>query len=287
MKLFLAGADMNYHIEPIYLSRHASMLSSYWKHKDKFIPSWLEWYNKTKNADWIMDSGLFTMMFGAGSGKEYKEEDIIEYTYKYINDLKKIKYNHYIVEMDVHKIFGLESLKRFRHIFKQKYDIDKTIYVWHVEEGEQGFVNLCKTYPYIAISIPELRIVLKGKNSLEKMVKKLVLLANKINPNIKIHLLGCTQQALMEQKGYYSCDSTSWMSSVKYGTAHYFHVNKIKQYSIHTKGWKDLRKNSNLKFTVKHNDYCKNLTLCAKAYNKLNRYINNKYYNYEQLKSIL
>lgn len=278
---------MNYHIEPVYLSGHASMLSSYWKHKDKFIPSWLEWYNKTKNADWIMDSGLFTMMFGAGSDKTYKEEDIVEYTNKYISDLKKIKYNGYIVEMDVHKIFGLESLKRFRYIFKQKYEIDKTIYVWHIEEGEKGFKKLCKTYPYIAISIPELRIVLKGKNNLEKMVKKLVMLANKINPNIKIHLLGCTQQSLMEQKGYYSCDSTSWMSSVKYGTGHYFHINKIKQYSIHTKGWKDLRKNTKLNFTVKHNDYCKNLTLCAIAFNKLNRYINNKYYNYEHIKTIL
>jgi len=287
MKLFLAGADMDYHIEPVYLSGHASMLSSYWKHKDKFIPSWLKWYNKTKNADWIMDSGLFTMMFGAGSDKTYKEEDIVEYTNKYISDLKKIKYNGYIVEMDVHKIFGLESLKRFRYIFKQKYDIEKTIYVWHIEEGEEGFIKLCKTYPYIAISIPELRIVLKGKNNLEKMVKKLVMLANKINPNIKIHLLGCTQQSLMEQKGYYSCDSTSWMSSVKYGTGHIFVGNRIKQFNVHTKGWQDYYNKYNHIFPDREKQYHRNLVLCAIAFNKLNRYINNKYYNFEPIKTIL
>tara|TARA_R100000734_G_scaffold17280_1_gene13540 strand:+ start:153 stop:1016 length:864 start_codon:yes stop_codon:yes gene_type:complete len=287
MKLFLAGADMDYHIEPVYLSGHGSMLSSYWKHKDSFIDSWLLWYNKTKHANWIMDSGLFTMMFGAGSDKTYTKKDLLEYTHKYINDMNKINYKGYIVEMDVHKVLGLEELKKFRKIFETKYDIKKTIYVWHIEEKEKGFKKLCKKYPYIAISIPELRIVLNGKKQLEKAVKELVILANKINPNIKIHLLGCTQQNLMEHKGYYSCDSTSWMSSVKYGTGHFFYMNKIKQYSIHTKGWKDLRKNTKLNFTVKHNDYCKNLTLCAKAFRELNRYINNKYYNNEPLNTLL
>lgn len=292
MKLFLAGADDSGMIETIRNSNHPNFLSSYFCHRKKFNPKWVDWYNKTKKGDWIMDSGLFTMMFGAGSGKDYKEEDLIEYTHKYINDLKTIKYSHYVVEMDVHKIFGLESLKRFRHIFKQKYDIEKTIYVWHIEEGEQGFINLCKTYPYIAISIPELRIVLKGKNNLEQMTKKLIRLANKINPNIKIHLLGCTQQNLMEQKGYYSCDSTSWFSSARYGTASFFNGSKLQQIHIRSKQWEnyiELKKDEfkKLREHIKDTDYYLNMFLGAKAYHYLNAYINNKYYNYEQIKSIL
>lgn len=292
MKLFLAGADVQEHIEIISISDHPYFLTSYYSHRKKFLPKWIEEYNKLKKGSWIMDSGLFTMMFGAGSGKEYKEEDLVEYTYKYINDIKEINYNHYIVEMDVHKIFGLESLKRFRHIFKQKYDIEKTIYVWHIEEGEEGFIKLCKTYPYIAISIPELRIVLKGKNNLEKMVKKLILLANKINSNIKIHLLGCTQQNLMEQKGYYSCDSTSWMSGARYGTASFFNGLKLQQLHIRSELWLNYKETKRKEFEskikrIENRDYFFNMYCTAKAYHYLNVYINNKYYNNEQIKSIL
>jgi len=287
MKLFLAGADMDYHIEPIYKADHPSMLSSYWKHKDKFLPSWLEWYNKTRDADWIMDSGLFTMMFGAGSDKTYSEDDLLDYTYNYLKNMKSIKYEHYLVEMDVHKVLGLESLKRFRSIFKKHYDLNKTIYVWHIEEGEKGFEKLCKTYPYIAISVPELRIICSRKK-IKSFIKYLIIKANKINPNIKIHLLGCTQQNLMEQKGYYSCDSTSWMSSVKYGQGFYFDGNKITGLNIHTNAWKSyFNKYKHMKFAKGEKDYHRNLYLCALAYNKLNKHINNKYYNYEPIKKIL
>ena len=124
------------------------------------------------------------------------------------------------------------------------------------------------------------------------MVKKLILLANKINPNIKIHLLGCTQQNLMEQKGYYSCDSTSWMSGARYGTSSFFNGSKLQQLHIRSEVWlnyQETKRNdfeSNIKVT-KNRDYFFNMYCNAKAYHYLNQHINNKYYNYEQIKSIL
>ena len=36
--------------------------------------------------------------------------------------------------MDVHKILGLDALGRFRKYMESNWDIDKTIYVWHLEE---------------------------------------------------------------------------------------------------------------------------------------------------------
>lgn len=294
MKLFLAGANCKTWCESIYLSNHPNYLTTYFEHQEGFSDKWLYWYKKTskKGASWIMDSGLFTMMFGVGKDKTYTEQDLLDYTFKYLNDVKKINYNHYIVEMDVHKVLGLDSLKRFRKIFESRYDIEKTIYVFHIEEGEKGFKELCKKYPYIAISIPELRIVLKGKNKLEKAVRELILIANKINPNIKIHLLGCTQQNLMEQKGYYSCDSTSWLSAGRYGNGYIFNGQKLQQLSIHTKAWEQYIEKHNKDIYIHREElldkpYYKNIIMSGKAFNQLNKHINNIYYNHEPLKQMI
>ena len=297
MKLFLAGADFDRHQEMIYLANHPNFLTTFFKHQKGFNQNWIDWYNKTnkEGASWIMDSGLFTMMFGAGSGETYNEKDLLEYTYNYLNQVKGINYKDYIVEMDVHKVLGVDKLKKFRGIFEKEYDIEKTIYVWHKEEGQDGFDKLCKRYPYIAISIPELRKVLKGKNALHKTVSHMIGRANKINPNIKIHLLGCTQQGLMEQSGYYSSDSTSWMSGGRYGTGVYFDMNRIQQYNIHTKKWKrytnehivefkKLKEKFNIEMPDK--DYYNIMYLGCKAYSELNQYINNRHFAGEVVKKL-
>ncbi|QDP49443.1 MAG: hypothetical protein Unbinned2716contig1000_24 [Prokaryotic dsDNA virus sp.] len=301
MKLFLAGVNDQNKLQAVYRANHPYILSSYWEHQRGFHKEWLHWYKKTrdKGADFIMDSGLFTMMFGAGSDKTYSEKELLDYTNKYLKDIKAIGYNNYIVEMDVHKVLGLQSLKRFRKIFEKEYPLEKTIFVWHVEEKELGFKKLCEKYPYIAISIPELRIIFKGnRKSLRNAIKNLIKIANDINPNIKIHLLGCTQISLMEQKGYYSCDSTSWQSSQMFGTCYYFD-NKLKRVKETTDFWKqyalrmedkiwrysDKTKEEKFKKLTAQN-YWRNASLCAMAFSKLNQHINNRYYNFEQIKKL-
>ena len=293
MKLFLAGANDKNWCEVAYKSQHPNFLTTFHHHQNGFNKEWLLWYNKTKQqgADWIMDSGLFTMMFGAGSHITYNEKDLLEYTYKYLNSMKEINYENYIVEMDVHKVLGVDKLKKFRGIFEKEYDIEKTIYVWHKEEGQDGFDKLCKRYPYIAISIPELRIVLKGKGSLHKAVAHMIGRANKINPNIKIHLLGCTQQGLMEQSGYYSCDSTSWLSAGRYGQGYYFGIDKLEQIKTRSKGWEKYANDYREEFkcnivNLNPNDYYLNICLCARAYSELNQYINNRYFEGEPVKKL-
>jgi hypothetical protein len=294
MKLFLAGANDKNWCEAVYLVNHPNFLTSYYEHRKGFKDSWIYWYQKTKKlgASWIMDSGLFTMMFGAGSDKKYSEKELLEYTHKYLNDMKKIGYKDYIVEMDVHKVLGLTALKKFRKIFEKNYPIEKTIFVWHIEEKEKGFKELCKKYPYIAISIPELRIVLKGRKSLKNAVKHLINVANNINPNIKIHLLGCTQQDLMEQKGYYSCDSTAWLSAGRFGDGYYWNMNKLAQLRTNSLGWSKYAEEMK-PIVWKHqeainmNQYYLNIILSGIAFSRFNEYINNKYYNYEPVKKLI
>ena len=74
MKLLLAGVDDGGTVETVYKSGHKSLLTSIWYHRKKVNQKWLKWYEKTRDCTWVMDSGLFTMMFGAGSNKTYTEK---------------------------------------------------------------------------------------------------------------------------------------------------------------------------------------------------------------------
>tara|TARA_R110000824_G_C15176576_1_gene673341 strand:+ start:647 stop:1561 length:915 start_codon:yes stop_codon:yes gene_type:complete len=300
MKLFLAGANDKRKCEIIYNSNHPYLLSTFFVHQNGFNKDWIYWYNKTskRGASWIMDSGLFTMMFGAGSNKTYTEKDLLEYTYKYLNNLKKIKYKDYIVEMDVHKVLGLQALKKFRKIFEEQYPLKKTIFVWHVEEKEEGFRELCKKYPYIAISIPELRIVLKGRRTLKNAVKHLIKVANDINPNIKIHLLGCNDINILSQKGYYSCDASDWISTSRWKNGGTIWVGKkYKRMTIHTRLWKRYFKENKYKImseklanklykTEKMKESYLNLGVNILSFTRMNQYINNRFFNYEKVKKL-
>jgi hypothetical protein len=228
MKLFIAGAESKQVRICNGIANSPSMLLSYYHlaGKQHRIPADFksEYHSfKKGNTSFIMDSGLFTMMFGAGSNQTYEVKELEEYTERYLANVKEMQYEDYIVEMDVHKLFGLKELAKFRKRFVNNYPIDKTIFVWHIEEEIDGWQQMCQTYPYVAISVPELRIVLERK-FLKGFIQKMVAEAHKINPQIKIHLLGCTSHTLLSQPGYYSADSTSWLQAVKYGTLKVPHI---------------------------------------------------------------
>lgn len=228
MKLFIAGAESKQVRVCNGIANSPAMLLSYYHLAGKQhrvpIDFKTEYHSYKKgNTSFIMDSGLFTMMFGAGSKETYEVKHLEEYTERYLANVKEMNYTDYIVEMDVHKLFGLQQLAKFRKRFVNNYPIEKTIFVWHIEEDIKGWEKMCSTYPYVAISVPELRIVLERKY-LKGFIQKMIAKALKINPQIKIHLLGCTSHTLLSQPGYYSADSTSWMQAAKYGTFKVPHI---------------------------------------------------------------
>lgn len=224
MNLFIAGCESAVNRTASLTANNPNMLLSYYhltKGKHKMDVKYVQDYHKLKeknpNVKFITDSGLFTMMFGAGSGKTYTYEDLQSYTDKYLANINAMEYKDYIVEMDVIKLLGREKLQSFRDKFIAHYPIEKTIFVWHIEETIEGWEEMCRRYPYVAISVPELRIVMKRKY-LKTFIQKMIKKALDINPDIKIHLLGCTSNYLLEQGGYYSADSTSWQGALRFGS---------------------------------------------------------------------
>jgi hypothetical protein len=219
VKLFLAGADQYDWQCRAAAGGSCTMLGSYYyigaspKKNDR----WARFYHEYKNkVEWIVDSGLYTMMFGAGKGKTYTKDELLKYTGDYLRTMRTLGYDETIVEMDVHKVLGVEHLPQFRGMFEEQWGVDKTIFVWHVEEGMDGWHKLVERYPFVAISCPELRIIRTRGADLKPMILDLIRRARAINPNVRVHLLGNGEPKALELAGYYSADTLGWKSGVRF-----------------------------------------------------------------------
>ena len=159
----------------------------------------------------IMDSGLFTLMFGAHAGK--RDEKFIDTWYNLIVDfVYKSGYKGTVVEVDCQKVLGVDAAWNFRRRMKKDLP-NKQINVFHIEDGQKGLDEMIEFADYIAISVPELRAIGKKQHT-EKLANYI---KNK-KPEIDIHLLGCTENKLLERLNFCSSsDSTSWQQVNRFG----------------------------------------------------------------------
>lgn len=167
-------------------------------------------YDNTNHC--IMDSGLFTLMFGSHKGN--KDEKFIEQWYnELLNYVHTREYKGTCVEVDCQKVLGVAKAWEFRKKMKKELPNNRQINVFHKEDGQKGLDRMIEFSDYIAISVPELRF-LGQKNYTERIANYI---KNK-KPNIDIHLLGCTELKLLKNLSFCSSsDSTSWNSGVRYG----------------------------------------------------------------------
>lgn len=160
----------------------------------------------------IMDSGLYTLMFGAHAGK--RDEKFIETWYRNLCEfVLRIGYTGTVVEVDCQKVLGVEKAKEFRRRMKKDLPNNNQINVFHIEDGQKGLDEMIEFSEYIAVSVPELRKLGK-KNQCVKLVNYI---KNK-KPSIDIHLLGCTENKLLQELNFAtSSDSTAWQQVGRYG----------------------------------------------------------------------
>lgn len=169
----------------------------------------LERMNKKNHA--IVDSGLFTLMFGAKAGTPIDEQFIIDWQNDYAKTINASNYKHSIVECDVQRILSPEFAWEMRKKFKTQVK-NTIINVYHLPDENPD--KLIAHSDYIAVSIPELRkfVSKKERYSITDYISRKASLKGK-----KVHLLGCTEKEMMRQFSYcYSCDSTSWLSGGRY-----------------------------------------------------------------------
>ena len=173
------------------------------------------------NRDLIVDSGLYSFMFGSEQGKlPSTYEAYRDYTRKYLDDMAGWGSDCTLVEADTHRLLGMDATERLREEFKPLGS--RVMYVWHQPEGLDGLIKLARERDYIALSLPEIRMIAAANKKsgdpnamCNDLLRRVHAGCNGQPP--RIHLLGCTQQELMETRYAYSCDSTSWLSGIRYG----------------------------------------------------------------------
>lgn len=165
----------------------------------------------------IMDSGLFTLMFGADKNKEQTPEFIREWMHRICRFVQDNNIHASIVECDCQKLISPEYAWELRQEMRDLLPDREIINVFHLEDGKDGFEQLVDFTDYLAISVPELRIA--QPKTYRKTVCALARKAKRMKPNIKIHLLGCTEKYLLEHNRFCtSSDSSSWTSGCRYGS---------------------------------------------------------------------
>lgn len=233
----------------------------------------------------IIDSGLFSFMFGSEKGRLDPIYEVYrDYTKQYLSDLNEWGYAGWIVESDTHRLLGMKATKRLRKLFEEKED--RTIFVWHQPEGLDGLEKLALRYDYVALSIPELRmlagngIVGGGSDVVPRMVNDLlarihsVCKRNGVLPP-KVHLLGCTSERMMQTRLAWSCDSTSWLSGVRFGNGYVWHpTNGLRSVGLRSEMFRRYRAATLAKFpeavefadSRQKSEYYYDTLTCARAF---------------------
>lgn len=165
----------------------------------------------------IMDSGLFTLMFGAEKGN--KSETFIRQWFDLLVHFIKINnFKGNPVEVDCQKVLSPEIAWELRTKMKDLLPDNEIINVIHLEDGNKGIDRLIEFSDYLAISVPELRAQ-KGIDARTTTYKMACYIKNK-KPKIKIHLLGCTDLKIIKECSFCtSSDSTSWKQFARWGDA--------------------------------------------------------------------
>ena len=170
--------------------------------------------NKNQNDAFLLDSGAFTLFSSNNTNVDFDD-----YLYKYIHFINKYDIKRFI-ELDIDVIVGYPKVLRMRKILEKETG-KQCIPVWHKSRGMQAYKDIVAEYKYICIG------GLGNKEITQKeypKVKKMVAYANAHQTNV--HGLAFTRKDAFNY-GFYSVDSSSWSTGVRFGQAHKFSNGQI------------------------------------------------------------
>ncbi len=197
-------------------------------------------YVKSGNCkSFILDSGAFTFM-NAAYKKSEMNVDFLKYTHKYCDFINKHGIELFF-EMDVDRLTSLEYAEKLRAVIEKETG-KKPIPVWHIDRGKQYFIDMCRSYPYVAVG----DLVLYIKKSQHKYLNWFCDTAHKYG--CKIHGLGFTPSRNAGQYHFDSIDSSSWNVGVRYGHLYVFKGDSVELIK-HPPGMKGKRE------PLKHQNY--------------------------------
>ena len=223
--------------------------------KQYYIPKQLEEFGKHV----IMDSGLFTLMFGAAKGRK-DEKFITKWMTELVGFVKESGFKGTCVEVDCQKVLSPEIAWKLRRKLGKMLPDNRVINVFHLEDGKKGLDRLIDYSDYIALSVPEFRI--HRPRIYKKDVKSITRYIKNKKPAIDIHLLGCTDNEMLQDNRFCtSADSTSWSAIVRWpqiplvlnGKRIVKHVSQINDEEL-VKRYRDMIMDISKKFKINTSD---------------------------------
>jgi len=226
MKIFLAGNDGDVGCIPLHVLGYPYRLSSYYALRGSASNRALTLEcvkHLPPDGEWIMDSGLFSLMFGSEKDTLKGYDAFRGYAETYLADMKAWGWKHTIVECDTQRVLGIPETHKLRDELFRPSGFD-VIYVWHIPEGEEGLTELARKDRRVALSVPEFRNVLgRGSKVHAAILQGLRLIRAAKRNDQRVHLLGNTEAALLSAPlPADTCDSTSWLAGGQYGNGQYF-----------------------------------------------------------------
>jgi len=174
--------------------------------------------NRPVGTKQIIDSGLFTYLYGGGKNAPLKEvERFSEYYIEFVNNhFKEHCFTNnmpWFVELDLHGRFPLEDYHRIQKKLLDSCPNRDFIGVWHDEWGLKQLDEVCERFDYVSLSLAG------GWNW--DIVFGVVSYINKKYPGRCIHLLGTSAVNELSWGGLMKhCDTmdcTRWSGDSRYG----------------------------------------------------------------------
>lgn len=203
----LLEREQPYYLESFfYLEKEPESLSLFQDH-----------YPKSPDR-FMLDSGAFSFI----NQRKAMVSDIDAYTDRYIDFVNEYNPVHFF-EMDVDSVYGVEKARQLRHRIEDGTG-RQPIPVWHSVRGKEAFVEMCRSYPYVAIGMPHL-IREHGRSNVTPILPWFVNTAHK--HGAQIHALGLSMLDVLLSCRFDSCDATSWIISAAFGQVARFNGREI------------------------------------------------------------
>lgn len=206
MKIYLAGIQRHFALCEEFKPKYLLESFAYIKQ---------QMFEKLVFEDFLLDSGAFTFLSGAGANINWTD-----YLKKYAEFIKRNQIKKFF-ELDIYKIIGVRETENLRDRLQQSVG-SRSIPVWHRSLGKNYLHRLSEEYSYIGFG----GFAIKDISASEyKYIPRLLQICAK--NNCRVHGLGFTnQQHLRGNCKFYSVDSTTW-NGARFGKIYIFDKDRI------------------------------------------------------------
>lgn len=210
--MFYSGVEYEVYLQGCYDMGVRNFLMSYEYIRKRSLKQVTEKFDETIHL--FIDSGAYTYI----NDPKFHDYDIkhweshIEKYLKWAEANKKFIFA--IANLDLDNILGGEQIKEWNRKYFEPFMLRTGIpvcFIWHDCYTLESFEQYCRRYPYVGITAVNDESAGTDINYFKEKLQ----IAEK--HNAVLHGMGMTRTSLLPQLPFYTVDSTSWKTGMRYG----------------------------------------------------------------------